>query len=86
MHVTTCRLLACSSGSSCGAMWVSSLGSAAWGRRRIPLREERSRLEAGPELSKAGSRVARGGRARLPLLHRVLILLPPAGPPLLSCF
>ena len=31
-----------------------------------------------------GSHVARGVKARLPLLHRVLILLPSAGPPLLS--
>ena len=30
--VAACRLLACHSGSSPGAMWVSSLGSAAWGR------------------------------------------------------
>lgn len=36
VHVTTCQLLVCSSGSSRGAMWVSSLGSAAWGRQRAP--------------------------------------------------
>ena len=41
-------------------------------------------VPASPELSKVGSHVAWGGRARLPLLHRVLILLPSAGPPLLS--